>query len=121
MNTNDLNIDEYIEQELKCILQRDVSFVVNNKVLREGKLMMFNMKDFYISFILYTKKQQTKTYDIPLPYQIVVEPTCITFDYKLSNVHHNTTSIHKLIESISKSIGKKSKLYDNFLTIKYDT
>ena len=115
-----MNIDDYIEEQLKDALQREVSFIVNNKTLRQGKLMMFNMKDFYISFVLFTKKQQTKTYDIPLPYQIAVQPTGIIFDYKLSNVHYNNPSIQRLIESISKSIGKKSKLYDNILTIKYD-
>ena len=47
-----MNIDDYIEEQLKDALQRDVSFVVNDKTLRQGKLMMFNMKDFYISFIL---------------------------------------------------------------------
>ena len=115
-----MNTDKYIEEQLKGILQRDVQFIVNSKTLREGKLMMFNMKDFYISFILFTKKQQTKTYDIPLPYQISVNPTDIIFDYKLSNVHHDSPYVLRLIESISKSVGRKSKLYDNFLTIKYD-
>ena len=85
------------------------------------KLVMFNMKDFYISFTLHTKKGQIKTYDIPLPYRVSVEPTGIVLDYKLHNVHHKASHVQQLIENISISIGKKSKLYDNFLTIKYDT
>jgi hypothetical protein len=113
--------DIYIEDQLKDTLQRDVQFIVNGKALREGKLIMYNMKDFYVSFVLITKKEQTKTYDIPLPYRVIIEPTGITFDYRLIHIHHKSSNIKRLVESISKSIGKKSKLYDNTLTIKYNT
>ena len=40
-------------------------------------------------------------------------------DYKLHNIHYNKADTLELIETISESIGKKSKLYDNHLTIKY--
>ena len=33
---------------------------MNDKVLREGKLMIYNIKDFYITFTLITKKDQQK-------------------------------------------------------------
>jgi len=108
-----------INEHLKTLLQRDVQFTVNDKILREGKLIVFNIKDFYISFIIHTIKNQTKTYDIPLPYQIFCAPGRMILDYKLHNVHYNKSDTLELIESISTSIGKKSKLYDNHLTIKY--
>jgi hypothetical protein len=111
----------HIDENLKTLLQRDIQFVVKDKVLREGKLMVFNIKDFYISFIIYTKKGQTKTYDIPLPYQILTRPDNIILDYTLKNVHYGKDSMQQLIESISKSVGKKSKLYDTHLTIKYSS
>ena len=109
----------YIDDHLKNLLQRDVQFVVNDKILREGKLIVFNIKDFYISFIIHTKKNLTKTYDIPLPYGVVVTQNTVILDYTLRNVHYNKPSIKRLIETICKTIGKKSKLYDTCLTIKY--
>ena len=55
---------------LKNLLQRNVSFNINNKTIREGLLMLFHVKDFYISFILKTEKYPSKTYEIPVPYSI---------------------------------------------------
>ena len=43
-----VTIDEY----LKTLLQRDVRFTVNDKVLREGKLIVFNIKDFHCCLML---------------------------------------------------------------------
>ena len=112
---------DYIDENLKTLLQREVQFIVNDKVLREGKLIVFNIKDFYISFIIHTKKDQTKTYDIPLPYRLSKQPGNIILDYNLKNVHYDKPGLQRLIESVSKSVGKKSKLYDTCLTIKYSS
>ena len=54
-------IDEQLEHNLKPFLQDNVQFVINDKVVREGKLMLFIVKDFYVSFIITTKKMQNKT------------------------------------------------------------
>ena len=110
-----------IEPHLKDILQRNVKFVVNDKVLREGKVIIFYIKDFYISFTLLTKKDQTKTYDIPLPYHVSSSHNCLIFDYSLYKIHRNIPALKRLIENVSKSVGKKSKLYDNIMTIEYES
>lgn len=108
-----------LEPTLKSLLQRDVSFEVNNKTLRAGKLIIFHIKDFYISFILRTDKHPHKLYEVPVPYEL---KTCSTgdvlFDYRLPRVHRNDKNIQHLIDSVYKSIGKKSKFFDNTLTIK---
>ena len=109
----------YIDDYFKDLLQRDIQFVLNDKILREGKLIVFNIKDFYVSFVIHTKKNQTKTYDIPLPYGVFTNQTDVVLDYTLKHVHYNKPSIGRLIEDIGKSVGKKSKLYDTYLTIKY--
>ena len=113
------NVD--IEPFLKEILQRDVKFIVNDKVLREGKVIIFYIKDFYVSFTLYTKKNQSKTYDIPLPYDVSSSTNCLVLDYSLHKIHRGRPALKKLIEKISTTVGKKSKLYDNIMTIEYET
>ena len=108
--------DSGIETYLKSILQRNVKFVVNNKVLKEGRVVVYNLKDFYISFILNTKKNQNKTYEIPRPFKVTSQDKCLFFDYSISLVA-KTKKSNTLIGSISKNIGKKSKLFDSTLTI----
>ena len=41
-----------VEKQLECLLQRNIKFVVNEKVLKRGKLLMYRVKDFYIKFVL---------------------------------------------------------------------
>ena len=100
------------------MLQRDVQFVVSDKVIKEGKIVVFNIKDFYISFILHTKKSQNKTYEIPLPFDIRSKDTTLLFDYTLDKIHRNSAVTKHLVSCISKSIGKKSKLFDNTMIIR---
>jgi hypothetical protein len=108
-----------LEPVLKSLLQRDVSFEVNNKALRAGKLIIFHIKDFYISFILKTEKHPHKLYEIPVPYKFgSSKDGDVMFDYRLRGVDRNDKSIQYLITTICKQIGKKSKFFDNTLTIK---
>jgi hypothetical protein len=104
------------ETILKTILQRQVKFVVGAKVLKEGRIIVFNIKDYYISFIIDTKKHQNKTYEIPLPYKITTSEDRILFHYSNDLVSRNIRC-YSLISDISKQIGKKSKLFDNMLII----
>ena len=41
-----------LQDHLNGILQKNVCFDMNNKTLREGKLVIYNIKDFYITFTL---------------------------------------------------------------------
>lgn len=111
---NELPIDDF----LKTMLQRDVQFVVGDKVIKEGRIVVFNIKDFYISFVLTTKKNQNKTYEIPVPFNVYQKDTTLFFDYTLDKIHRNSGVMKHLISCISKSIGKKSKLFDNMMTIR---
>lgn len=107
-----------LEDTLKSILQRQISFELNNKTLREGRLMIFHIKDFYISFILETEKHPHKLYEIPVPFEITNHRGNVVFDYRLRHAHRNETKLEMLVHSLYKTIGKKSKFFDNTLTIR---
>ena len=103
---------------LKSLLQRNVSFNINNKTIREGLLVLFHVKDFYISFILKTEKYPSKTYEIPVPYSIKQQQDHYLFDYSNKHIHKGDQKLSLLIAAIHKEVGKKSKFLDNTLTIK---
>tara|TARA_R110000751_G_C13456373_1_gene444808 strand:- start:123 stop:476 length:354 start_codon:yes stop_codon:yes gene_type:complete len=111
-------IVENVETALKEFLQQKVQFVLNDKVIREGKLMLFNIKDFYISFIIFTKKRQNKTYELPVPFRVIPTNETLVFDYRLKNIHHNDFMQKLYITQIYSKVNKKSKLYDNVLVIR---
>ena len=53
-------IADDLEDILKRYLQQDVQFVLNDRIVREGRIVLFNIKDFYVTFIIHTKKNQNK-------------------------------------------------------------
>ncbi len=110
-------ITHELDSHLKNLLQRNISFSINNKTIREGLLVLFHVKDFYISFILKTPKYPSKTYEIPVPYAIHQRPAGYIFDYSNRYIHKNNQQLSLLINAIHKNTGKKSKFLDNTLTI----
>ena len=95
-------------------------FIINDKIVREGKLILFNIKDFSIIFNLKTKTDQRKIYEIPLPFDFKKTENDFTFNYSISKIYRNNKKIECLLKVISKNIDKKSKLYDNVLMIESD-
>lgn len=114
MNTNIL---ETVEREFKNLFQKDLQFKLNNKVLKEGKLILFSFKEFYLHFKLLVKPNNYKQFEIPYPFSYKVEPSQIVFDYTNNSFRKNNKEIDFLLKLLKKN--KHSKFYDNTLIISY--
>lgn len=101
------------------ILQRNVKFVINNKTIREGNLILFNLRDYYIECLFITPADKRKTYEIPIPFDVYKTPKGPIFDYKLRTLIKNNTDDLMCVKLLALKTGKKSKFYDNTLTIEY--
>ena len=113
------NLLEQLQSDLDTVLQKEVTYNLNGKVIKEGKVLLFNIKDFYINFMLRTKKQANKNYEIPIPFHIVTTKTDITFDYSVRHITKSRSNIHNMVVDLQLLFGKKSKFYDNILTIEF--
>ena len=107
-----------LQDNLNTILQKNVCFTMNDKVLREGKLMIYNIKDFYITFTLITKKDQQKIYEIPAPFYTYIEGSNVIFDYSTGYITKKSKKIEYLLTSLKNKIGKKCKFFDSKLIIR---
>ena len=113
-------IIDIIEEHLNEALQKDVRFTLNGKILREGRLMLYNIKDFYITFTIMTKKDIVKTYEIPIPFKITKYGQNVNLSYVQDHLTKGNVKIKMLISDIYSKIGKKSKLHNNILVIESD-
>ena len=112
-------IIEKTDSELGKILQSTVIFEVNKKALREGKLILYNIKDFYITFNILTSKGIMKTYELPVPFNIYSDKNNnVIFDYDIDYISRKDRVIEYLITIVGNKFNKKSKLFNNKLTIK---
>ena len=112
-------IQERIENCLKGFLQKNIKLQIKEKVLKEGKLILFNVKDFYVIFTLRpVGKNELKKYEIPIPYRVRTKGDDGIFDYRIGSLTKKTGSLFMKIKCLNTN--KKSRFYDSVLNIKSD-
>jgi hypothetical protein len=105
---------EEIEQIIKPLHLLKVTFSIDNKVIKQGKLQLFCIKDFFCTFILLGLEKENKkiVYELPYPFGITARDNIVEFDYTLdafclsnNNIKEQTNTI-KLLKT-SKFFNKK--------------
>ena len=106
---------EEIEQIIKPLHLYKVTFTIDNKVIKQGKLQLFCIKDFFCTFILLGLEKENKKiiYELPYPFNIKkTNDSTVEFDYTLdsfclsNNAIKEQTNTISLIET-SKFFNKK--------------
>jgi hypothetical protein len=106
---------EKLERSIAHLLQRNIQFSVGEKILRKGKLVIFKVKDFYITFTIINDKGETKYYDLPYPFVVRASDTGAEFDYTLDSLAKGNKMLYYRLKVLNRV--KKNKLYDNVLNI----
>lgn len=110
-----MNIELYTKI-LQNYLQSRVIFKCNNKVLKSGKLTIFNIKQYFIRFNIETDKKTTKILELPYPFLMNIQDDGIcTFNYKLTSLCNNHITTVNALKNTSKV--NASKIYDNIVSI----
>jgi hypothetical protein len=107
-----------IEDACKFLLQKDITINVKNKIYKEGKLILFYQKNFYITFVMDTEKKSKEKIEIPIPYDIEMhkDDNLIYFDYRIKKLSKYAPEIEtNLIVYPKKTSG--NKFWDSILLI----
>ena len=110
------NLD-ILEQEFNNLLQSDISISLNDKVLREGKLVLFSIKNFYLTFSFAHSPTSTRLvyYELPPPFAYNKNSHGIKLSYKLKEFHQNNEDILIPMQLIGKT--KLHKIYDKDIQV----
>lgn len=103
-----------IEKQLKDIILKNVEFKIDNKVVKKGKIKVFNTKQFFIRFKIETE-DKLQEYDLPYPFNISKNTDGYLFDYCLSAFCPRTEELYWKMLALSKEDA--SKLHNNHLQI----
>ena len=106
-----MNILAYLED----YLLKQVTFSLDDKIIRRGRLLLFNNDGYYIKFTLQTNKNN-KIYEIPYPYSIVRHTDCLKFSYEMSTFCKGNESKIQFLTEVTPKSGVH-KLHDKCLTI----
>ena len=94
---------------------KSIIIAQNNKILREGQLLLFFVKDFYLHFTLKINNQ-TKQFEMPYPFDTKkTKNDLLLLDYTLSSFRAEYDDIEKRVKSISSS--KKSRYYNSIVRL----
>ena len=108
-----------LEEACKFLLQKKISFEINNKVFKQGKLLLFYQKNFYLMFILSTSKKERDKIEIPIPYNVEIhqEDGLLYFDYRIKSLAKLAPEIENYLK-VYPTKTNTSKFWDIILTIK---
>ena len=109
--------DTDLESILKKLLQEDVEFIIDTKVWRKGKVLIFKQVGFFVEFLIDTGIKQER-FEVPIPFntEISIKRSQVVFDYTLPMFAQQGKEVLGLIEKIGTT--SKSKFYDTKMVIK---
>lgn len=110
-----MNID-YYSKILQTYLQSRVIIKCNNKVLKTGKLTLFNIKQYFIKFYIETDKKTSKILELPYPFLMENENNICTLNYRLTSLCNNYIPTVNSLRTVNKNTA--SKVYDNIVSIR---
>ena len=103
---------EKVTDFLKPFLLRDIIIKTDKKILKRGKLKIFQVKQYYINLTL-EYNETIKSYEIPYPFKVKSEPGTAVLNYQLSSfIPQKQINKVKFLDSSSKS-----KLYNNLVYV----
>tara|TARA_R100001594_G_C3925298_1_gene236761 strand:- start:110 stop:460 length:351 start_codon:yes stop_codon:yes gene_type:complete len=103
---------EKVTEFLKPFLLQDIVIKTDKKILKRGKLKIFQVKQYYINLTL-EYNDAIKSYEIPYPYRVDNVDSMAILNYQLSSfIPPKQLNKVKFLDSSSKS-----KIYDNLVYI----
>ena len=89
------------------------TFILDNKIVKNGRLKLFSMKGFNLKFFLVDPDGTIKNLEIPYPFALVQTPHGFIFDYRLEKLQllDNTEHLDNLEDDCPKSRFFDKPLY----------
>ena len=110
-----------LEKACKFLLQKDLTLELGKKIYKQGKLIIFYQKNFYLTFVMNTGKKPKEKVEIPIPFDIEIheDDDLIYFDYRIKTLAKHAPEIENNLIFYPKKIAG-NKFWDTILTISSD-
>lgn len=105
------------EESFNDLLQQDIAIMLNGKVLRRGRLVLFAIKNFYLVFSILQNKDSAKLtqYELPIPFYYTKINNKYNLSYKVTDFYCKDSDIELSSKLLTKT--KYHKLYDKNIVI----
>jgi len=100
-------------------LQQQLSFSINDKVIKTGKLVLFKRVHYHLVITLQTVRRGIENFEIPIPFKTSFYPNkkIIHFDYRVSTLSFKNKEVEKRLGNVKIKNTEPSQYYDKILEI----
>lgn len=107
-----------IEKACKFLLQKEIVIELKNKTHKQGKVVLFYQKNFYITLVMNTLKKDKEKVELPIPYGVEFheDEELIYFDYRIKTLSKHAPEIETNLLIYPKKISG-NKFWDSILLI----
>jgi hypothetical protein len=69
-------------------LQTPIKFILGQKIIKQGRLVLFKQQHYYINITLLTSKNNKESFEIPIPFRVeeYMHEGLVYFDYRLTSL-----------------------------------
>jgi len=108
---------DIVESYFLPLLQTNIGiYNKDNKLLKSGKLLIFNIHEYTIHFV-FAKKSGNFTYELPYPFSVAKEKNrTVKLDFRMETLAGNDTILN--YKFILNQPTKKNKFYNTIITVK---
>jgi hypothetical protein len=103
------------ESDLNYFLQRNIVFVLENKIIKEGKLFLYNEKDYYLIFYMRSGNNEQKKFEIPYPFSVERKNNYLILDYSLSAISGGDSELYYRLISLNQN--SNSRFYNTKIIV----
>lgn len=105
-----------LNTKMNELFMKYFEFVLDDTIIRKGRLKLFTMKEFNLKFFLTDDNVNMKTLEIPYPFDIKTTNDGFVFDYTIDSL--NSLTNLSWIDHWEQQSTNKNRLYDKKLIIK---
>jgi hypothetical protein len=88
-------------------LQKNLTFSINNRSIKKGKLLLFRRAHYFIQIALQSENKTRENFEIPIPFQAedYKEEGLLYFDYRPTSL--KVSSLPKILNKVSSTYFNK--------------
>lgn len=100
-------------------LQSPIKFVLGQKVIKQGKLVLFKRAHYYLHITLVTSKNNKESFEIPIPFKVeeYVHEGLAYFDYRLQGLIGLQEELNQRLAKVKIKNINPSQYYNKILEI----